>query len=108
MTFKDALAKDVATTFFNVTEFAEMCRVDGKEMPVVIDADEINRQSEPGRVKGDDGIYVAEITLFVRVCDYGRKPANGKPITLDGRPYLITDCQEMAGVYTMRLTRRKQ
>lgn len=54
----------------------------------------------------DQGMYKADLLLFVKQKDYGPMPKNGKQITLDKkRDYKIKSCSLKAGVYRMELER---
>ena len=54
----------------------------------------------------DQGMYKADLLLFVKQKDYGPMPKNGKQIMLDKkRDYKIKSCSLKAGVYRMELER---
>lgn len=39
MSFKDQIKQDLSDIFLNLDEFADLHRIEGKEVPVVIDSD---------------------------------------------------------------------
>ena len=81
-TFKDCVAQDVQNVIFNPNEFAEERYID------------------------DQGMYKADLLLFVKQKDYGPMPKSGKQITLDKkRIYNIKSCSLKAGMYRMELER---
>ena len=41
MTFKEQIQQDLDTVFLNLDEFAELRRVEGKQIPVVVDNDQL-------------------------------------------------------------------
>ena len=43
MTFKEQILKDLDEVFLNLEEFAELHRVEGVEIPVVVDSDQLNK-----------------------------------------------------------------
>lgn len=54
----------------------------------------------------DQGMYKADLLLFVKQKDYGPMPKSGKQITLDKkRIYNIKSCSLKAGMYRMELER---
>ena len=112
LTFKDAVAADIDTVFFNLFEFAETHKIDGKEMLAIVDENELlDRAShwEAGAKQSfDSGLYKGDILLYVKKEDYGPKPKVAKRLVLDGRNYQVADCTEEAGVYAITITRIRQ
>lgn len=110
MTFKDFVAQDVETVFFNVDEFAETRNVDGKDMLCITQHPGVNERAahwEGGAKQSfDQGMYKADLLLFVKQADYGPMPKNDKPLKLDKkREYKIKSCSLKSGVYRMELER---
>ena len=70
--FKDGVAADLLGVFINLDEFGEIYRVEGKEIPIVVDNDELK-----DRQGGQDLAVAESATLFyARVCDLpARRPA---------------------------------
>lgn len=109
-TFKDYVAQDVETVFFNPNEFAEERYIDDKRMLCITQHPGVNERAahwEGGAKQSfDQGMYKADLLLFVKQKDYGPMPKNGKQITLDKkRDYKIKSCSLKAGVYRMELER---
>lgn len=102
--FKEEATADIMDTFFNVEEFGERHRVNGKEMTVVIDGIEVversKKQVEQGRI---DGVYKSQIILYVPRSTYGALPAKGKVVQLDKSSYRVTDAIDEGGVYSITL-----
>jgi hypothetical protein len=116
-TFKDCAAVEIDSTFFNGDEHADKHLVDGKEMLVIIDEEDLRKHKahwEAGAKQNfDTGLYTAHTILFVKVSEYGLKPKVGKELVLDGgtdhqRTFSIKLCEEDAGVYRMTLERTRQ
>lgn len=111
-TFKDAVAADIDTVFFDALEFAEEHSVDGTPMLIVMDENELNdRQAhwEGGTKQSfDQGLYQADMLIYVKKKDYGPKPKVGKQVKLDKVIYRVLACAEDAGVFEMMLQRVKQ
>lgn len=117
MTFKDAVMDDVDDIFFDFTEHAELHKVDGKEVPVIIEEDRLKDHSahwEAGAKQNfDTGLYTDSIVLYIRISDYGAKPKVGKVLVMDEgtghkRTYTVARCTEEDGVYRMTLMRTRQ
>lgn len=110
-TFKDCVAQDVQTVFFNLNEFAEERYIDDKGlMPCITQHPGVTERAthwEGGAKQSfDQGMYKADLLLYVKQKDYGSMPQNGKLITLDKkRNYKIKSCSLKAGVYRMELER---
>lgn len=109
-TFKDCVAQDVQNVFFNLNEFAETRNIDGKEMVCITQHPGVNERAahwEGGAKQSfDQGMYKADMLLYVKQEDYGPMPKNDKLITLDKkRDYKVKSCSLKAGVYRMELER---
>ena len=110
-TFKDCVAQDVQTVFFNLNEFAEERYIDDKGLiPCIAQHPGVNERAahwEGGAKQSfDQGMYKADLLLYVKQKDYGPMPKSDKLITLDKkRDYKIKSCSLKAGVYRMELER---
>lgn len=108
--FKDFLPGDVENVFFNLDEFAEKRFVDGKEMPIITQKPGVvpyDAHWQAGAKQSfDEGLYRADLILYVKQKDYGPMPKSGKLIQLDKkRDYYIQECSLKMGVYRMELER---
>ncbi len=109
-TFKDFVTLDVDNVFFNINEFAESREIDGKTMLCIVQHPGISDRAahwEAGAKQSfDQGMYKADLLLYVKQQDYGPMPKNDKLIRLDKkRDYKIKNCALKAGVYRMELER---
>ncbi len=67
--FKEVMKDDVNNTFMNVDEFADMHTVDGKEIPVLVDDNEIIEREK--KMKSNmDGVYVKQKLIYVKADDF--------------------------------------
>ena len=67
--FKEVMKDDVNNTFMNVDEFADMHTVDGKEIPVLVDDNEIIEREK--KMKSNmDGVYVKQKIIYVKADDF--------------------------------------
>lgn len=110
-TFKDCMTRDVENVFFNLNEFAEKRFIDDKGLVTCITqhpgVTERAAHWEGGAKQSfDQGMYKADLVLYVKQEDYGPMPKVNKLITLDKkRDYKIKSCSLKAGVYRMELER---
>lgn len=100
--FKEVMKDDVNNTFMNVDEFADMHTVDGKEIPVLVDDNEIIEREK--KMKSNmDGVYVKQKLIYVKADDFGPLPAVGRQIVFDEKRYMVTDSTDEDGVYTITM-----
>ena len=95
MSFKDLIKKDVQKIFMNPDEFSEIHNINGKDMPIQIDANE-QIEREKRQNQNSSGVYVS-------AQDYGKLPKQGSRIVMDGYLYMIADAIDEGGVYTLTL-----
>lgn len=97
--FKDQVSEDRMYVFLNLDFFGETFRIEGKEIPIVLDNDELKER------QGGQDLAVAEsATLFyARVEDLPRRRAAGESLNVNGRECTIDDWQEDMGIATVTL-----
>ena len=100
MGFKEQAGLDLTRTFLNDKEFAEVRQIDGEPMHVVVDDHSL---VERGGAEHTDGIYSAQLLVYVSAAEYGARPKRNKLLNLDGRDYRITKVEEDMGLYTFTL-----
>lgn len=97
--FKEMIAQDIKETFLELDYFGELYTVEGKEIQIVIDTDELKAR------QGTQDLAVTESsTLFFAATEdlpKGRKP--GMNLNINGRECLIDVWEEDAGVTTVAL-----
>lgn len=97
--FKDQVSEDRMYVFLNLDFFGEMFRIEGKEIPIVLDNDELKE-----RQSGQDLAVAESATLFyARVEDLPRRRAAGESLNVNGRECTIDDWQEDMGIATVTL-----
>lgn len=89
MSLKDLIQSDIKNVFFNPDEFADWHDIDGKRLLCVID-DQIIRERDGGQRSQIDGLYLDEVTLFVKQSDLPKKPVRAQPMRLDGKLYVVS------------------
>lgn len=104
MSFKSILMDDVKGVFLNGEEFAEQHVIDGKLMTISVDGNEVversKKQVEEGRT---DGLYERQTIIYVSKKDFGKVPAIGRQLTMDKGIYIIQDCIDEGGMYSITL-----
>lgn len=96
--FKDMVVDDIAV-FLNLDEFAEKYRVEGKNIDIVVDNDELKK-----RQSGQDLAVAESVTLFyARTEDLPHRRPAGESLNINGRECIIDDWQEDMGMSTVVL-----
>lgn len=110
MTFKEQIAKDNVQVFMNVDEFGEIHNLNGKDMPVIIDNNELVDREKRYRYRNSlyaDGVYLKELLIYVKASDFGKLPAISRTITFDGKIYTVADAINEDGIYSLTLEANK-
>ena len=106
MSFKELLRQDVKTVFLNPAEFGEEHTVNGKQMQIIIDDNELTEREK--RMKGyAGGIYKKQTLVYVSALDFGPLPGAGKPVKIDSATFIVTDSLNEGGVYSLHLEANK-
>lgn len=95
MSFKDQIKQDLADIFLNLDEFADLHRIEGNEVPVVIDSDIMAKLSKIGdnRIHGMDE---ADMVIMGKASDLPENLDPGRLLNLDGREVIVvTTTSEM-------------
>jgi hypothetical protein len=100
MGFKEQVQNDLKSIFMNTLDFAEVKDIDGTPMHVVIDDHSL---VERGGAEHTDGLYSAQLLVYVPADEYGARPKQGKLLNLSGRDYRIVKVEEDMGLYTFTL-----
>ena len=97
--FKDMAERDRSAVFLDLDFFGEKCRVEGKEISIVLDNDELKER------QGGQDLAVAESTIlfYARVEDLPTRRAPGQNINFDGRECIVDDWQQDMGIATVVL-----
>jgi hypothetical protein len=95
VSFKDQIKQDLSDIFVNLDEFADLHRIEGKEVPVVIDSDIMAKLSKIGdnRIHGMDE---ADMVIMGKASDLPENLDPGRLLNLDGREVIVvTTTSEM-------------
>ncbi len=92
--FKEMLDRDMATTFYNTKEFAQLREIEydgmSKKIPVIFDLEETKDRNGKDSA---EGIYLIYTVIRVRLSDLEEEPSNGTRIWIDGILYTIESVQ---------------
>ena len=101
-TFKEILQQDIKRTFLNVDEFGEMHDINGQEVMIVIDENELTEREK--RLRRNEGeLHKKQLLFYIAAEDFGNLPAPGKVLKLDQKSYIITDAEDEGGIYSISL-----
>jgi hypothetical protein len=95
VSFKDQIKQDLSDIFLNLDEFADLHRIEGKVVPVVIDSDIMAKLSKIGdnRIHGMDE---ADMVIMGKASDLPENLDPGRLLNLDGREVIVvTTTSEM-------------
>ena len=99
MGFKEMVAADLAATFLDLDTFGTLCRVEGKEISIMLDNDELKER------QGGQDLAVAESGTLFYACSADlppRRPA-GQLLNVNGRECIIDAWSEDMGMATVVL-----
>lgn len=109
MTLKEQFSADLPI-FLNLDEFAERHTINGKTVDALIDNNALDEKLASARGARSisssahtDGLFRAEMLVYVRTADLGGLPRTGSMIRLDGREYRVTEAVEEMGVCSLCL-----
>ena len=97
MSFKDQIKQDLSDVFLNLDEFADLHRIEGKEVPVVIDSDMLEKLSKIGdnRIHGMDE---ADMVIMGKASDLPENLDPGRLLNLDGREVIVVTTKSEMGL----------
>jgi hypothetical protein len=103
MSFKEQIANDLDNVFLNTDEFAEIHRIEGKQVAVVIDNDR-RQKLKQGQILG---LVEADMLIMGKAADFPKDLDPGRPLNVDGRELLITDSGEDMGLVEVALSQNR-
>lgn len=103
--FKDLIQGD-NNIFINPKEFGVKHLIDGIEMNVIIDNNEMLERETRYKVH-DYGLFKKQLLIYVLSEEIGPLPAVGRIIKLDRQTYKIIDAINEDGIYSITLEANK-
>ena len=82
--FKEQIADDL-DVFLNLSEFAEKHRIEGKQIDVVTDDDQMVKMKN-GQILG---MVEADVLLYGRSSDFPRELSPGSLLNVDGKELMV-------------------
>ena len=103
MSFKDIIKADISNVFINIDEFSDVHNIDGKDVSIMFDENELIER-EIGRTdKYVDGVYKKNLMFYIRADDLSCLPHVGRLMTFDNEEYIVTDSVDEMGIYSISL-----
>lgn len=103
MGFKEQIQKDLDAVFFNLDEFAELHRVEGKQIAVVVDNDQLDKLKK-GQILG---LIEADMLLMGRETDFPADLDPGRLLNVDGRELLVVKSGKDMGLVEVALSQNR-
>lgn len=103
--FKEMLNNDMSV-FINVDEFGETKLIDGEEMSIVVDEDELQRRKLSAS-NPTDGIYSASLLFYVEKHYFTKRPVPESTMRINKAIYRVVEVQEDDVMYTIVLARNR-
>ena len=103
MSFREQIQKDLDTVFLNLGEFAELHRIEGVQIPVVMDSDQLNNLKQ-GQILG---LIEADILLMGREKDFPPNLEPGRLLNVDGRELIVVNSGYDMGIVEVALRQNR-
>lgn len=103
MSFKEQIQKDLDAVFLNLGEFAELHRVEGREISVVVDNDQLN-QLKKGQILG---LVEADMLIMGRESDFPAYLQPGRLLNVDGRELIVQNSGKDMGLVEVALAQNR-
>ena len=100
---RELIALDNQNVFFELEDFAEVHRVEGREISIVIDNDHLEKLQAGQNL----GIAESDMLIFARSEDLPPRRAPGSLINIDGREYLVDNWSDNKGVSQLTLRQNR-
>ena len=103
MSFKEQIRKDLDSVFLNLNEFAELHRVEGVQIAVVVDNDQLVKLKQ-GQILG---LVEADMLLMGREEDFPADLDPGRLLNVDGRELIVTNSGKDMGLVEVALSQNR-
>lgn len=103
MSFKEQIQKDLDNVFFNLDEFGELHRIEGVEIAVVVDSDQLNKLKK-GQILG---LIEADMLIMGRAVDFPDYLEPGRLLNVDGRELIVAKSGEDMGLVEVALSQNR-
>lgn len=103
MSFKDQIQKDLDAVFLNLREFAELHRIEGVEIAVVVDDDQLTKIKK-GQILG---LIEADMLIMGRTKDFPPDLDPGRLLNVDGRELIVANSGKDMGLVEVALRQNR-
>ena len=103
MSFKEQIMKDLDDVFLNLDDFAELHRIEGNEIAVVVDDDQLNKLKQ-GHILG---LVEADMLLMGKAADFPANLEPGRLLNVDGRELIISASGKDMGLAEVALRQNR-
>ncbi len=103
MNFKEQIRQDLDTVFLNLGEFAELHRIEGKQVAAVVDDDEL-REYKKGQILD---MVEADMLILAKADDLPRDLDPGRLLNVDGREMLVVKAGNDMGLAEVALRQNR-
>lgn len=98
MNLHDQMAIDVRNTFLNIDEFATVHEIDGRKMPVIVDATD-----NPTPLDYAEGVSVFRKIIYVESAVLGYTPRQEQVMKFDGERFTVALVSDADGLFVITL-----
>lgn len=95
--------QDLDTVFFNLDEFAEYRRIEGTQVAVVLDNDQLNKLKK-GQILG---LIEADMLIMAREADMPQDLEPGRLLNVDGREMIVANSGRDMGLVEVALRQNR-
>lgn len=103
MNFKEQIRQDLDAVFLNLGEFAELHRIEGKQVAAVVDDDEL-REYKKGQILD---MVEADMLILAKADDLPRDLDPGRLLNVDGREMLVVKAGNDMGLAEVALRQNR-
>ncbi len=103
MSFKEQIQQDLDNVFFNLDEFGELHRIEGVEIAVVVDSDQLNKLKK-GQILG---LIEADMLIMGREVDFPAYLEPGRLLNVDGRELIVANSGKDMGLVEVALRQNR-
>lgn len=103
MSFKDQIVQDLDTVFLNLGEFAELHRVEGRQISIVVDNNRLQSLKQ-GQILG---LVESDMLIMGRKVDFPADLSPGRLLNVDGREMIVADSGEDMGLVEVALNQNR-
>ena len=95
---KDQFIADL-DILFDEDEHAEMCTINGNQIIIIEDNDQLVKRSKLEY----EGVIVGDLLYYAKVSDFSKRPMPGDVQVYEGDTYRVFDCRDSEGLYEIIL-----